>query len=68
MGHPTTRASAAAEARGENCQNSTDLARRRRSAASAGWAEQLMCQEFIDLTGYRGVILPPKIYDKVGGW
>jgi len=39
---PTVRASAAAEARYENCQNAHDLARRRRSAASAGWVAGLI--------------------------
>ena len=38
IGGPTDCASAAAEARRKNCQNTNDLARRRRSAASACWA------------------------------
>jgi len=42
-GSPTSCASAAAKARCENCQNAHDLARRRRSAASAGWARACWC-------------------------
>ncbi len=54
---PTCCASAAAEARRKNCQNSHDLARRRRSAASAGWAARIVLDAVPHASGHGAIRL-----------